>query len=133
VSALCVLYAVEAGECVAIVAPSGFGKTTLLKIMMGLIQPTTEHVFFGGYDIRDIGMSEYRGFISAVMQNDNLFSGSIARNIGLHDTDIDMDRVIKCAEKANIMKDIANMPMGFNTLVGDMGSTLSGGQKQRAS
>jgi ATP-binding cassette subfamily B protein RaxB len=65
------------------------------------------------------------------VQNDNLFSGSIARNIGLHDTDIDLDLVIECAEKANIMKDIANMPMGFNTLVGDMGSTLSVGQMQR--
>jgi ATP-binding cassette subfamily B protein RaxB len=122
---------VESGECVAIVAPSGFGKTTLLKIMIGLLQPVSGKVMFGGYDIRDIGLSEYRAVTAAVMQNDRLLSGSIAQNIGLHATDIDMELVVECADKANIMEDIAKMPMGLNTLVGDMGSTLSGGQLQR--
>jgi ATP-binding cassette subfamily B protein RaxB len=110
---------------------SGFGKTTLIKIMMGLLKPVTGRVLFDGYGIRDIGLSNYRGFTSAVMQNDKLLSGTIAQNISLHAVDIDMERVIECAEKANIMEDINNMPMGLNTLVGDMGSTLSGGQLQR--
>jgi ATP-binding cassette subfamily B protein RaxB len=99
--------------------------------MMGLLKPVTGRVLFDGYDIRDIGLSNYRGFTSAVMQNDKLLSGTIAQNISLHAVDIDMERVIECAEKANIMEDISNMPMGLNTLVGDMGSTLSGGQLQR--
>lgn len=122
---------IKAGECVAIVAPSGYGKTTLMKIMMGLLEPAEGQITIDGIDIKQFGMRNYRDTISAVMQNDVLLSGSVAQNISLFCPELDMNRVLECAEQAKIAEDILNMPMGFNTLVGDMGSTLSGGQMQR--
>jgi ATP-binding cassette, subfamily B, bacterial CvaB/MchF/RaxB len=72
-----------------------------------------------------------RQHVAAVTQDDILFAGSIAENIAAFDSAIDMDRVFRCAELACVREDIERMPMGYNTLVGDMGSSLSGGQKQR--
>lgn len=119
------------GESVAIVAPSGFGKTTLMKIMMGLLLPSSGKIKIGGVDIKKIGLKNFRSISSAVMQDDNLLSGTIAQNISLHNENPDMNKVIDCANRAGICEEISKMPMGFNTLVGDMGSTLSGGQMQR--
>jgi ATP-binding cassette subfamily B protein RaxB len=77
------------------------------------------------------GYQSFRGQVAAVLQDDNLFAGSIAQNIALFDDEMDMSRVAKAAVAASIHDDIATMPMQYDTLVGDMGSTLSGGQKQR--
>jgi ATP-binding cassette subfamily B protein RaxB len=119
------------GESVAIVGPSGCGKTTLINMILGLIAPTGGQVLFGGHPIDRLGPAVVRQHIAAVTQDDILFAGSIAENIAAFDSAIDMERVCRCAELACVHDDIERMPMGYNTLVGDMGSSLSGGQKQR--
>ncbi|SET67769.1 peptidase domain-containing ABC transporter [Thalassotalea agarivorans] len=122
---------VEAGQAIAISGPSGSGKTTLLKIMLGLIQPSAGKVLLDGTDIKQIGLTHYRKVVAVVMQEDQLLNGSIMDNICFFDAQPNPLKVEKCAQLANVANDILAMPMGFNTLVGDMGSTLSGGQKQR--
>jgi ATP-binding cassette subfamily B protein RaxB len=122
---------IEAGESVAIVGPSGCGKSTLAKIVLGLLQPTEGEVRFGGIDIRKLGLDTYRQWIGAVMQDDQLFAGSIADNISFFDPDATPVRIEAAARLAAIHDDIVAMPMGYQSLVGDMGSSLSGGQKQR--
>lgn len=122
---------VRKGESVAIIGPSGNGKTTLIKVMLGLLPVSSGKIEVDGVDIRHMGLRNYRQQIAAVMQDDQLMSGSIAENISFFDTEINMERVVHCAQMAGIHKDILGMPMGYNTLIGDMGSTLSGGQKQR--
>ncbi|OUS25417.1 ABC transporter ATP-binding protein [Thalassotalea sp. 42_200_T64] len=119
------------GESVAIIGPSGCGKTTLLKLMLGLSTPSYGKVCVSDVDIKHFGLSHYRSQISAVMQDDQLLSGSIVDNICFFAEQIDFSRVTFVAQLAAIDHDIGAMPMGYNSLVGDMGSTLSGGQKQR--
>lgn len=123
--------AIPPGQSVAITGPSGCGKTTLLKVLMGLLAPTEGRVFFDDADIRAIGGKAYRECISGVLQDDRLFAGSIAENICAFDPFPDQGWIEECAARAAILADIRGMPMGFETLVGDMGSTLSGGQLQR--
>ncbi|WP_286234392.1 peptidase domain-containing ABC transporter [Thalassotalea sediminis] len=122
---------VEAGDCIAITGPSGSGKSTLVKIMLGLLQPTTGRVLFNGKDIKQIGLKQYRKLVSAVMQDDTLLAGSIADNISFFDPEPNFLKIQQCTKTAAIHKDITEMTMGYNTLVGDMGSSLSGGQQQR--
>lgn len=122
---------VEPGEHVAITGPSGGGKSTLVKILLGLIEPDAGQVLIDGVELGRFGYRNYRGYVAAVLQEDNLFSGTLADNIALFDDEVDMDRVTAAARTASIHTDIIQMPMQYETLVGDMGSTLSGGQKQR--
>lgn len=117
------------GEIVAITGPSGCGKTTLLKCLMGLLAPDSGTIEVDGHDIRTI--DNYRRRIAAVMQDEQLFNGTIADNICCFDPQPDPDRIRECAQLACIDGDIAAMPMQYNTLVGDLGTGLSGGQKQR--
>lgn len=125
-------FSVAVGTSIAIVGPSGCGKTTLMKIMMGLLPASEGTVIVDGRDIRSAdGPTAYRRRIAGVMQNDGLFAGSIAENISSFDEQIDFSWLEECASRAAILDDIRRTPMGFETLVGDMGSTLSGGQKQR--
>jgi ATP-binding cassette, subfamily B, bacterial CvaB/MchF/RaxB len=121
---------IKAGESIAIVGVSGRGKTTLMKIMLGLLEPQKGQVLYGGIDIRQLGLSTYREQVAAVMQDDSVLSGSVMENISFFDVP-DVERVIHCAQKAAVDDDIEAMPMGYYSLVGDMGSSLSGGQKQR--
>lgn len=122
---------VEAGESVAITGPSGCGKSTLAKIALGLLEPTEGVVKFGGIDIRKLGLDYYRQLVASVMQSDQLFAGTIADNISFFDTAPDLERMLVVSQLAQIHADIMAMPMGYQSLVGDMGSSLSGGQKQR--
>jgi ATP-binding cassette subfamily B protein RaxB len=122
---------IRPGESVAIVGGSGCGKTTLLKLMMGLLTPGKGEVSLGGVSLVALGASGYRPLIGAVMQEDLLLAGTLLENISFFDPQADMQRVAACAQMAAIHADIAAMPMNYNTLVGDMGSSLSGGQKQR--
>jgi ATP-binding cassette subfamily B protein RaxB len=103
----------------------------MMKIMMGLLPATKGSVLHNGRDIRAIGSAAYRRRIAGVMQNDGLFAGAIGENIACFDERPDMGWLEECAARAAILNDIRRMPMGFETLMGDMGSTLSGGQKQR--
>ncbi|MEM7665963.1 MAG: peptidase domain-containing ABC transporter [Pseudomonadota bacterium] len=122
---------VEAGDHVAITGPSGGGKSTLLKIMLGLVEPEAGEVLIDGIPLHRFGYKSFHRQIAAVLQEDSLFAGSLADNIALFDDEVDMQRVLAAAVAASIHDDIAQMPMQYETLIGDMGSTLSGGQKQR--
>ena len=124
-------FSVGPGESVAIVGPSGCGKTTLIKVLVGLLEPTEGAVLVNGRSLKDLDLSQYRRRIGAVMQDDQLFVGTIEDNISFFDPEHDPERVRDCARLAMIDADIAAMPMGYNTIVGSLGSALSGGQKQR--
>jgi ATP-binding cassette subfamily B protein RaxB len=122
---------IEPGEMVALVGPSGGGKTTLLKIMMGLIEPSYGQMLVDGKPLASFGLHQWRRSIGSVAQNDVLYAGSLAENIAFFDPEIDMARVVAAARCAAIHETIERMPMRYDTLVGDMGSALSGGQRQR--
>jgi len=122
---------IEAGESVAIIGPSGCGKSTLAKALLGLLQPVSGTIMIDGIDIHRYGLDNYRALFGAVMQDDILFAGSIADNISFFDSEASMEQIVEAARIAQIHEDISAMPMGYETLVGDMGSALSGGQKQR--
>jgi ATP-binding cassette subfamily B protein RaxB len=122
---------IEPGESVAIVGPSGCGKTTLLKIMLGIHAPTGGEVLVGGVPLARIGLAAWRRQVGVVMQDEPLFSGSIADNISFFSPEPDMAWLTQCARVAAVHDEIEAMPMGYHTLIGDMGAALSGGQKQR--
>ena len=122
---------IAAGESVAIVGPSGCGKSTLVNVMLGILPPTSGEVLVGGLPIAQLGIERLRRMVGTVMQDDVLFAGSIADNICFFDTQADPKWIQECARMAAILPEIMALPMGFNTLVGNMGTVLSGGQKQR--
>ncbi|WP_448310772.1 peptidase domain-containing ABC transporter [Pantoea sp. PGP6] len=122
---------IKAGESVAIVGPSGQGKTTLAKIILGLLHPESGVITVGGMDITKTGLQHHRNRIGCVMQDDILFSGSISENISFFDNEPDHAKITRVARLAQIHGDIMKMPMNYQSLVGDMGSFLSGGQLQR--
>ena len=123
--------AIPAGQCLAIAGASGCGKTTLVKLLLGLIEPTEGEILVGGTKLKHLGLANYRQLMGTVMQDDQLFAGSVADNISFFDPVQDQARIESSAQLAAIHNEIAAMPMGYNTLVGDIGSGLSGGQKQR--
>lgn len=120
----------RAGEHVAITGRSGAGKSTLAKLILGIQQPVEGDILIGGASLRTLGAAG-RKHISCVMQDDDLYAGSVLENICFFDEVPDVDRAVRCAELAEIHHEILDMKMGYDTMVGDMGSTLSGGQKQR--
>lgn len=124
-------FSIAPGESVAIIGASGCGKTTLVKLLLGLLKPSEGSIHVGGHDLHKLGARNVRAIVGAVMQDDQLFAGSIADNIGFFDPEFDLERVEQAARLAAVHEDIAAMPMGYHGLIGDMGSSLSGGQKQR--
>jgi ATP-binding cassette subfamily B protein RaxB len=124
-------FKVEPGEAVAIIGASGCGKSTLVKLLLGLLEPTTGTIRIGGYDLRKVGPRNVRALVGAVMQDDQLFAGSIADNISFFDQDHDQARIEAAARMSGVHHEITMMPMGYHSLIGDMGSSLSGGQRQR--
>ena len=124
-------FSIAPGESVAIIGASGGGKTTLVKLLLGLLKPSEGSIHVGGHDLHKLGARNVRAIVGAVMQDDQLFAGSIADNIGFFDPEFDLGRVEQAARLAAVHDDIAAMPMGYHGLIGDMGSSLSGGQKQR--
>ncbi|WP_425512442.1 peptidase domain-containing ABC transporter [Xanthomonas translucens] len=119
------------GDSVAIVGASGCGKSTLMKLMLGLLTPTEGTILVGGLDINRYGASSMRDVVGAVMQDDQLFVGTIGENISFFDPNHDQERVEWASRLAAVDDDIASMPMQYKSLIGDMGSALSGGQRQR--
>ena len=122
---------IEPGESIAIVGPSGCGKTTLLKLMLGVHAPRTGDIRVGGVTLAQLGLRAWRDMIGTVMQDDQLFAGSIADNISFFDPAADPAWIEQCARVAAVHTEIVAMPMGYHTLIGDMGASISGGQKQR--
>lgn len=119
------------GDYVAIVGDSGCGKTTLLKLLLGLLTPSHGVIRIGGRDLQQLGAANFRELVGAVMQDDQLFAGSIADNISFFAPDPDPLRIEAAAKLAAVHDDIVAMPMSYYSLIGDMGSALSGGQRQR--
>lgn len=119
------------GECVAIVGASGNGKSTLAKIILGLLEPEEGEVRWGGTSIRKLGKARFRDIAAAVLQDDSLFAGSVATNIAFFAEDWKLEDVQAAARMAQIHEEITAMPMGYDTPIGDMGAALSGGQRQR--
>lgn len=122
---------IDPGDAVAIVGPSGCGKTTLLKCMLGILAPQSGRIRIGGASLQQVGLRSWRDMIGTVMQEDQLFAGSIIDNITFFDADADAAWAEECARIAAVADEIEAMPMGWHTLVGDMGTSLSGGQRQR--
>jgi ATP-binding cassette subfamily B protein RaxB len=122
---------IEPDECIAITGPSGCGKTTLVKSMVGLLEPTDGAVLIDGIMLPVWGERAYRGQVATVMQDDHLLTGSIMQNICIFEEFPDHARIAEAARHACIHDDIGRMPMGYRTLVGSLGTTLSAGQRQR--
>jgi ATP-binding cassette subfamily B protein RaxB len=123
--------AIEPGESVAIVGPSGGGKTTLLKLMLGIHAPSSGDIRVAGMPLAQLGLAQWRAMVGTVMQDDALLTGSMIDNISFFDASPDIEWVMECARVAAVHDEIEAMPMGYHTLIGDMGASLSGGQKQR--
>ncbi|MDX7999404.1 peptidase domain-containing ABC transporter [Xenorhabdus sp. Reich] len=123
--------AIAPGESVAIIGPSGAGKTTLMKVLCGLFEPSSGKIIVNGNDIQQLGINNYRKIIGCVMQDDKLFSGSIRENICGFSETIDETWMIDCSKASYIHDTIMALPMGYETLIGELGEGLSGGQKQR--
>lgn len=124
-------FEIKAGESVAITGASGCGKSTLVRLLLGLLDPQEGNISIGGVDLKQLGKRTWRGMVGSVLQDDTLFAGSIADNISFNDAAATSEKIETAARLAQIHDDIIAMPMGYHTLVGDMGSTLSGGQRQR--
>ena len=119
------------GESVAIAGLSGSGKSSLLKLMLGLLQPQAGRVIIDGVGLEALGPRAFRARVGVVLQDDQLLSGTISDNISFFETHPDPMRITEAAGLAAVHEDIVRMPMGYRSLIGDMGHALSGGQRQR--
>lgn len=122
---------VQAGDHIAIKGVSGSGKSTLVRILLGLLQHDRGSFFVNGMRIEDYGYPNYRQRVASVLQDDNLFTGTVLQNIAMFDPAVDFIRVQECAIVAAVHQEILEMPMAYQTLISDSGGNLSGGQKQR--
>ncbi|MDW5499262.1 peptidase domain-containing ABC transporter [Pseudomonas lundensis] len=119
------------GEVVALVGASGSGKTTLAKLVLGLYPPTSGVIRTLGIEHRQADYQQIRQHIGVVLQEDQLFRGSIAENLTFFSSRVDKEKLGECVRLAQLAHDIEKLPMGYQTLIGEMGGTLSAGQKQR--
>lgn len=116
---------------IAISGASGCGKSTLLKILLGLLEPTTGRLLVAGTLLTPARLRSHRSAIGAVLQEDAPYSGSIIDNVSHFDPQPDLPQIQACCTLAEIHRDIVAMPMGYHSMVGDMGAALSAGQRQR--
>ncbi|UOE50918.1 peptidase domain-containing ABC transporter [Mucilaginibacter sp. SMC90] len=119
------------GKVTAIVGDSGSGKSTLLKILLRLYKPSYGELCIGDMNLNTLSLRNWRNVCGAVMQDGKIFSDTILNNIVLEDEKIDFERLKQAVSAANIATEIEQLPLGYNTVMGEMGRGLSGGQKQR--
>ena len=122
---------VRAGETIALVGPSGAGKTTFCNVAARFYEPTSGRVLLDGQDLRDLDVESFRNLLGIVEQDVFLFDGTVAANIGYgrkHATD---DEIERAATAANAHEFICSLPKGYDTVIGERGVKLSGGQRQR--
>ncbi|MDG2520815.1 peptidase domain-containing ABC transporter [Caulobacter segnis] len=124
-------FIIEHGEHVAIIGPSGSGKTTILKLIAALYEPTSGLISYDGEEIENIGLERVRRSIGAVMQDDYLLAGTIEENITFFSGITDPDRLKHALQISSIEDEVMALPLGVQTVVGDIGERLSSGQKQR--
>ena len=122
---------IDEGACIGIVGPSGTGKSTFIKLLNGILDPSLGTVFVGGVDVRSLGKKRLRELVSTVMQDDRLLAGTIFENISMFDRSASFDGVVEAAKAACVHDDIIGMPMKYETSIGDVDALMSGGQKQR--
>jgi len=122
---------VSAGEKLAIVGRTGSGKSTMVKLLARLLQPTEGRILLDGRDIQDMALGALRRTVGMVPQEPTLFTDTLARNIAYGKTDAPLDEIRNAARIAGLEADIAVLPHGLDTIVGERGMALSGGQKQR--
>jgi ATP-binding cassette subfamily B protein len=126
-----ITFEVPPGKVVAVVGRSGSGKTSLIKCLAGLVEPTEGTIFYDGVDLKTLNYRQLRRQIGFVLQENFLFNDTIARNIAFGEDEPDMDRVLGAARAANAHEFIERLPLGYETWVGESGLGLSGGQRQR--
>jgi ABC-type bacteriocin/lantibiotic exporter with double-glycine peptidase domain len=119
------------GRMVAFVGRSGCGKTTLVKLIAGLLEPTEGAIYFDNIDLKKLNYRDVRRHIGTVLQENHMFNDTIARNISFGDPEPDLDRVLAAAQAAAAHEFIMRLPLGYETKIGESGLSLSGGQKQR--
>ncbi|MDQ6622457.1 MAG: peptidase domain-containing ABC transporter [Verrucomicrobiota bacterium] len=119
------------GRMIAFVGRSGCGKTTLIKLIAGLLEPTEGSILFDHTDLKALNYRDVRRHIGMVLQENHIFNDSIAHNIAFGDAEPDLDRVLTAAQTASAHEFIMRLPMGYETKIGESGLSLSGGQKQR--
>ena len=119
------------GRMVAFVGRSGCGKTTLIKLIAGLLEPTEGTILFDHTDLKTLNYRDVRQHIGMVLQENHIFNESIAQNIAFGDSEPDLDRVLAAAQTAAAHDFIMRLPLGYETKIGESGLSLSGGQKQR--
>ena len=119
------------GHMTALVGRSGSGKTTLVKLIAGLFEPTEGAIYFDNVDLKTLNYRDVRRHIGIVLQENHMFSDTIARNISFGDPEPDLDRVLAAAQAAAAHELIMRLPLGYETKIGESGLLLSGGQKQR--
>lgn len=128
-----VSFEIEAGKSVALVGPSGGGKTTICSLLPRFYDVSQGTISIGGQDIRDMTLKSLRNSIGIVQQDVYLFGGSVRENIAYGNPEAGMEEIMEAAKKANIHDFIMELPNGYDTFVGERGTRLSGGQKQRIS
>jgi ATP-binding cassette, subfamily B, bacterial HlyB/CyaB len=124
-------FKVKPGETIAIVGRSGSGKSTLIKLLQGLYQPTKGRLLIDGHDVRHVSPHSLRSQQGVVPQDNFLFSGTILDNIRLQNSELPLEKVVEAAKLAEAHSFIQDLPLGYNTKVGERGANLSGGQRQR--
>jgi ATP-binding cassette subfamily B protein len=124
-------FSIPEGKVTAIVGDSGSGKSTILKLLLRLYLPSYGNITVGGMNLNNIDLKQWREKCGAVMQDGKIFNDTIINNIVLGKEEIDYSRLKYAVETANISNEIGQLPLGYQTLMGEMGRTLSGGQQQR--